>query len=92
MQQTALSVRQPTKYCGRNRGIIGLDLPSMIVREVFRCAVDPALEESRGGGGPGDGVPLLVPADALEGKRCSHEVRSTARMIRTGYARCDLSC
>ena len=37
-------------------------------------AADPALEEPRGGGGPGDGVLLLVSADALEGKRCSHEV------------------
>jgi hypothetical protein len=37
-------------------------------------AADPALEEPRGGGGPGDGILLLVPADAPQGKRCSHEV------------------
>jgi len=37
-------------------------------------AADLALEEPRGGSGPGDGVLLLVPTDAPQGKRCSHEV------------------
>ena len=35
---------------------------------------DAALEEPRGGSGPGDGILLLVLADAPQGKRCSHEV------------------
>jgi len=34
----------------------------------------PALEVPRGGGGPGDGILLLVPADALQGKRGSHDI------------------
>jgi len=34
----------------------------------------PALEIPRGGGGPGDGVLLLVPADALQGKRGTHDI------------------
>lgn len=38
------------------------------------AAADPALEEPRGGSGPGDGVLLLVRADAPQGKRFSHEV------------------
>ena len=43
--------------------------------EVQRGVVaDPALEEPRGGSGPGDGILPFVTADALEGKRCSHEI------------------
>ena len=50
-----------------------------------------ALEESRGGIGPSDGVLPFVPADALKGKRGSYDVRSTARMTRAGCARRDHS-
>ena len=50
-----------------------------------------ALEESRRGRGPDDGVLPLVPADALKGKRGSYDVRSTARMTRAGCARRDHS-
>jgi hypothetical protein len=37
-------------------------------------ATDPALEEPRGGSGPGDGILAFVPADAPQRKRCSHQV------------------
>jgi hypothetical protein len=37
-------------------------------------AADPALEEPRGGSGPGDGVLLLIPADTLRGDRGTHDV------------------
>lgn len=53
----------------------GWNVQRLLGGEVQRRVVaDTALEVTRRGGGPGDGVLLLVPADALQGQRGPHEV------------------
>jgi hypothetical protein len=74
----------PYQFAGALDRRAGRDAEGNLGDEVQRgVTADLALEESREGG-PGDDVLLLIPADALQADRGTHDVRSTVR-VRAEY-------